>query len=127
MSTEKNEIDKLIKESLTSEDAKFYEELEEQNLMAKLGQAHKGKLGWLVRLMSVLHIVIFVLFIFCTVRFFNTGDTKELIQWAAAGFIAWGFMAMMKLFIWMQMDKNDVLRELKRIELQIAALSQKVD
>jgi hypothetical protein len=29
------------------------------------------------------------------------------------------FMGMMKLYLWMQMDKNDILRELKRIELQI--------
>ena len=35
------------------------------------------------------------------------------------------FGAMIKLYIWMQMDKNDVLRELKRIELQLAVLSSK--
>jgi hypothetical protein len=33
-------------------------------------------------------------------------------------------MGMLKLFVWMQMDKNDILRELKRLELQIATLAR---
>lgn len=125
MSSEKNEIDKLIKESLSSDDAKFYEQLEEKNIFGKLGQIHKGKMGWLVKLMTVMHIVIFGLFIYCTYRFFSTELTNELIKWTVAGFISWSFMAMMKLYIWMQMDKNDVLRALKRLELQMAVLTQK--
>ena len=34
-------------------------------------------------------------------------------------------MGMWKLFIWMQMDKYDILRELKRLELHVAILSGK--
>jgi hypothetical protein len=31
---------------------------------------------------------------------------------------------MLKLYVWMQMDKNDILRELKRLELQVYAVAQ---
>lgn len=125
MDKEKERIDKLIKETLNQEEARFYDELEEQNLLGKLGQAHTGKTGWLVTVMTIMHIVIFVLFVYSTVRFFGTDDTNELIKWASAGFLAVIFMGMLKLYIWMQMDKNDLLRELKRLELQISALSHK--
>ena len=120
-------IDDLIKEALSTEEAKFYDELGEQNLMEKLGEVHKGKMGWLALVITVMHMLIFVLFVYCTVQFFNTEITNELIKWASAGFLCMIFMGMMKLYLWMQMDKNDILRELKRLELQVATLSHKTD
>lgn len=118
-------IDDLIKAALSEEEAKFYDDLGEQGLIEKLGEVHKGKTGWLASIMTVMHILVFVVFIFCTVRFFNTEVTNELIQWACAGFLCMIFMGMMKLYIWMQMDKNDILRELKRLELQISVAANK--
>lgn len=120
MNNQEEKIDELIKEALSSEEAKFYDELGEQSLIGKLGNVHKGKTGWLVSIFTVMHVLVFVVFVFCTFRFLNTETTNELIKWAAAGFLCMIFMGMMKLYIWMQMDKNDILRELKRIELQIA-------
>ncbi len=116
-------IDTLIKAALTKEESKFYDALGEQSLMGKLGEVHKGKTGWLASIMTVMHILIFVVFVFCAVRFFNAELTNELIKWACAGFLCMIFMGMMKLYIWMQMDKNDILRALKRLELQVAAFT----
>lgn len=120
-------IDDLIKEALSKEEAKFYDELGEQNLMKKLSGVHKGKTGWLATLITVMHMLIFVVFVYCTVQFFNTEVTNELIKWASAGLLCMVFMGMMKLYLWMQMDKNDILRELKRLELQVSALSHKTE
>lgn len=127
MKKENEKIDELIKEALTKEEAVFYDELEEQTLFAKLAEVHKGKTGWLASIMTIMHVLIFVVFVFCTMRFLNTEVTNELIKWACAGFLCMIFMGMMKLYIWMQMDKNDILRELKRMELQVSALSHKTD
>lgn len=127
MKTDKEKIDALIKETLTKEEAKFYEELDEQNLLGKLGEVYRSKMGWLAIIMNVVHLIIFIAFVFCTVRFFGTDNTNELIQWASAGFLCMIIMAMLKLYVWMQMDKNDILRELKRLELQVATLSHKED
>lgn len=116
-------IDDLIKEALSKEEAKFYDELGEQNLIEKLGEVHKGKMGWLASLITILHVLIFIVFIYCTVIFFDTEITNEMIKWACAGFLCMIFLSMMKLYIWFQMDKNDILRELKRLELQVAAMT----
>lgn len=118
----KEKIDDLIKEALSSEDAKFYEALGEQTFLEKLGGVHKGKTGWLASVMTLMHIVIFIVFVYCAIQFFNTEITNELIKWASAGFLCMIFMAMMKLYIWLQIDKNDMLRALKRLELQLAIL-----
>ncbi len=127
MKKEKEKIDELIKESLNQEEAKFYDELEEQNLIGKMGEVYKSKVGWLAIVMNIVYLVIFGLFIYCMFRFFGTTETNELIKWASAGFLCMIFMGMLKLYFWMQMDKNDILRELKRLELQVATISGKLD
>ena len=124
MSKKTEKIDELIKETLSKEEAAFYDELEEQNLIGKLGEVYKGKLGWLAAIMYVVLLLMFMTFVYCIVQFFNTENTNELIKWASAGFLSMIAMGMLKLFVWMQMDKNDILRELKRLELQIATFSK---
>lgn len=125
MKTEKEKIDALIRETLTREEAKFYDELDEKNLLGKLGEVYRGKMGWLAIIMNIMHLVIFGLFVYCLVQFFGTENTNELLKWASAGFLCMIFMGMLKLYVWMQMDKNDILREIKRLELQVATMSQK--
>ena len=63
----------------------------------------------------------FVLFIYCLIQFFNVESTNELIKWGAGGFLSLLSVTMLKLFIWMQMDKNDILLALKKLELQLAS------
>jgi len=127
MKNERERIDELIKETLNQEDAKFYDELEEHNLIGKLREVYKSKVGWLAILMNVVHLAIFGVLIYCIIGFFDTQETNELIKWAAAGFLCLIVMGMLKLYIWMQMDKNDILREMKRLELQVATLNKKLD
>jgi len=122
MSLEKQNIDKLIKESLSADDAKFYDELEEENLLGKVGTTFKGKMGWLVIVMNIANLIFFGLLIYTIIQFFDAQGAEELIKWAMAIFGCFMFMAFTKLYVWMQMNKNDILRELKRIELQLAAL-----
>ncbi|MGI9550595.1 MAG: DUF6768 family protein [Aurantibacter sp.] len=127
MQTEKERIDELIKETLSQEEAKFYDNLEEQDLFGKLEDIHKGKLGWLIGLMNVMQLVFLGLLIYCVVQFFKVEATNDLIKWAAGGFCCVLAMAQIKLFVWMQMNKNDILRELKRLELQVSGIAHKLD
>ncbi len=123
---EEENIDKLIRETLSDSEAKFYDDLEEKNLMGKLVRASKGKTGWLVVTMSIVNLLIFVLFVYCIIQFFKADEIKVYIKWACGAFLAFTSMGMMKLYVWMQMDKNDLLREIKRLELQISSLSSRI-
>lgn len=117
------EIDKLIKETLSEEEAKFYGELDEQNVFQMVGGLFKGKNKWIMLLMNVITLVFFILFIYCVVQFFKTEVTKELIKWAAGAVIFLLGVSMLKVFAWMQMDKNALLREIKRLEIQLSSIS----
>ena len=59
----------------------------------------------------------------CAVQFFNAEGIREMILWAGAfGFSLLAVMAN-KIWYWMELNKNAIKREIKRLELQIARLA----
>lgn len=120
------DIDQLIKETLTKEEAKFYEDLDEQGVLAMIMGIFKGKNKWIMFMMNIMTLVFFTLFIYCVVQFFQTEVTKELIKWSIGAIMFLLGVSMLKVFSWMQMDKNALLREMKRLELQVSSLANKL-
>ena len=119
------DIDKLIKETLTEEEAVFYQELEEQTMWQMVFGLFKGKNKWILVAMNMVTLIFFGFFIFCLVQFFEASEIKELIKWASGSVIFLLGVSMLKIFAWMQMDKNALLREIKRLEVQILSLASK--
>lgn len=126
MKNNMEEIDRLIKETLTQEEAKFYDELDEQSLLEMVAGLFKTRNRWLMILMNIVQVISFGLFIYCVVQFVHANDTNELIRWTAAGGFCIMISTFLKLFSWLQMDKNAIIRELKRLELQVSSLSGKM-
>ena len=109
------DIDKLIKETLTQEEAKFYDELEEQNLFQMIGGLFQGKNKWIMYMMNFMTLVFFALFIYCVIQFFDVETTKELLKWGIGSVVFLFGVSMLKIFAWMQMDRKALIRELKRL------------
>ena len=126
MKNNKEDIDKLIKDTLTQEEAKFYDTLEEQSVLGMIFGLFKGKNKWLLILMNMMTVVFFGFFIYCVVQFFSVDTTKELLKWGLGSIVFMIGVSMLKVFAWMQMDKNALLRELKRLELQVSSLAGKI-
>jgi hypothetical protein len=126
MKTNMEDIDELIKETLSEEEAKFYDVLEEQNLLQMISGLFSGKNSWIVIMMSIVQVVFFGCFIYCAIQFFDTEVTNDLIKWGVFGTIMLIGSSMLKLFSWMQMDKKAIIREIKRLELQVSSLSGKI-
>lgn len=126
MKTKKEEIDRLIKETLTEQEAKFYDELDEQNVFEMLGEVYQGKNSWLMVLTNIIQVIFFGFFIYCAIHFFKVEETNELIKWSVFGGVALFAQSMLKMFTWMQMDKKAIIREIKRLEIQVSSLSGKI-
>ncbi|WP_034058169.1 DUF6768 family protein [Lacinutrix jangbogonensis] len=120
------DIDQLIKETLSQEEAKFYDALEEQNVLEMVFGLFKGKNAWILIAMNIVTVVFFCLFIYCVVQFFEVEATKELIKWGLGSVIFLLGVSMLKIFAWLQMDKNAILREIKRLELQVSSLAGRI-
>lgn len=126
MKNQTEDIDKLIKETLTQEEAKFYDSLEEQHVFAMIGGLFKGKNTWLLVIMNIVTVVFFGLLVYCLVQAFEVQDTNALILWLAGAFFCFIIIGMLKIFAWMQMHRNALTREIKRLELQVSSLSVKL-
>ncbi len=126
MKTKLEDIDQLITETLSKEEAKFYEDLKEQNFLEMALGIFSGKNSWIMIPMGIMQIVFFGLFVYCAVQFFNTEVTNELIKWGLFGTLSLFASSILKLFSWMQMDKKAIIREIKRLEIQVSSLSGKM-
>ena len=126
MKNEFEKIDELIKNALTEEESKFYDNLEEQNVFQMLGGLFQGKNKWIMLLMNFVMLIVFGFLIYSVVQFFNTEQTNEIIRWSLSIITCLLVISMLKMFLWMQMDKNSIKREIKRMELQISTLSSKL-
>ena len=126
MKTKMEDIDRLIKDTLTEEEAKFYDELDEQNVFKMVGGLYKGKNAWLTIIMHIMNTIVFGLLIYCIIQTFDAEETNDLILWIAGVFFSFMVMGMLKIFAWMQMHRNATMREIKRLELQVSSLSGKL-
>lgn len=127
MKKSNKEIDKMIKDALSSEEAKFYDELGEQSLPEMVGGLFVGKLKWLTVLTVIVQVILFIAAVYCAYQFFQVEEVREMIKWGAGFFMFMMATSMLKIFHWMQMDKNAIMREIKRMELQVVALSSKLE
>ena len=51
---------------------------------------------------------------------------RVMLLWAAACVVCMSGVSMMKVWYWMELNKNAVTREIKRLELQIARLAGRI-
>lgn len=122
-----NELDKKIQEALRKEDAELFEDFQgEQSLFEMMGDTFRGRHRWLVALMAFWSLVFFVLAILTAVKFFSAEATRDIVMWAAACILCMSAVSMLKLWYFLEMNKNCLTREIKRLELQIARLSGRI-
>jgi len=125
MKNEYQEVDKLITEVLTDEEAKYFKELEEQSLPQQVFGIYKGKMGWVHIYATIVMLPVFGLAVYAGYKFFTIDDTVQMMRWGAIMFLTWMATGFIKLFSWNQMDKNALIREMKRLEFQLSLLAKK--
>ena len=118
-------IDEIIHQALSKEEAEFYDQLDEQNMFDQWLSLYKGKLKWWTILITMVTLVFLGLGVYTLIEFLNAESTASMLKWGAGMFFCLIVISLMKLYGWMQMDKYALMRELKRLELQISMLASK--
>ncbi len=117
------EFDDKIRQALQAESDNVWKDVEEQGLFEQALDVMRGKHRFLTVIANVVMAVFFAMMVYCVVRFFDAQTTRTQIAWSVGFLTSNMFVAMMKMWFWMQMDKNTVIREVKRLELQVATLA----
>jgi hypothetical protein len=56
-------------------------------------------------------------------RLLAAAEVREMLAWALLAIFAMLTLALIKLWFWMELQRNGIVREVKRLELQIAAMA----
>ncbi|MEM9367628.1 MAG: DUF6768 family protein [Planctomycetota bacterium] len=121
-----DDLDEKILAALKAEDVEVLSQYEgESSLPTSVMQVYTGRRRWINLSATVVTFAVFALQVWCGYRFFNAETTRELIGWATGFLTLFVWVVMMKLWFWLEMLRNSVTREVKRLELQVALLNQR--
>lgn len=121
-------LDEAIRQTLSAEDAAFLEDLgADQPLHSQLMQTFQGKLAWMSIAGWIGGFALTAVLAYCGWQFVNAPDVREMLLWGGGASLACTGLAMVKAWFWLELQKNSVVREIKRLELQVARLASKTN
>ena len=114
-----NDLDRKIQDALrrggTAPDP-----LSEPNLAEEVLATFRGRHRWLTLLMVVLSTTLSVGAVWAALRFLGAESVAEQLRWGALGLLLVLMVSFMKVWFWLEMHTQRVLREVKRVELLLA-------
>jgi len=113
-----NALDDDIKKVLGDEDTS-YDLDREEGVFRQWAGIYRGKMRWMAIVATVESLVFMVLIVLAAIEFFQTDDTKWQIFYATGILLLGMLLLLVKLWGWMQMNRNAIQREIKRLELRI--------
>ncbi len=117
-----NELDRAIRQSLSAEDAELLERVD-PSLRQQVLATFEGQLRWLNVAGWIAGFVLFGVASVMTWRFIYAPTLEEMLRWGAAAALGFAGLALIKVWFWMELQKNAIMREVKRLEVQVASLA----
>lgn len=120
-----SKIDDAIHQALTEEDREFLARFEkEPGAVAQMASVFSGQLAWLYAAFIVVAVVLAPIGLYCVYQFFNATELRPLFYWGFGVITILIVLSVVRLVFFMQIHTNRMLREMKRLELQIVRLAQ---
>ena len=116
------DIDKEIERALSEEDKLLVSQFEDLGLFSYFKSLFRGKDAWVSILSIFFGIILQVLFFYCAYKFFTIADMNSKILWGGGAWFTAIMVAFMKVWFWMRMESNRVIREIKRLELRVTQM-----
>jgi len=89
----------------------------EPNLAEEVLTAFRGRHRWFSALIATVNLLFVAGTVWATVRFLGADTVSAQLEWGALAFVFLQAVMFIKLWFWLEMHTNRVLRELKRVEL----------
>lgn len=120
MTASDKDLDAMIAEALDAEDRELLDRFgTEPGYFAQAFGLFGGRLGWLMWLAYILNIAAAGLALWAAWHLFTATETLAAIRWGVATLAAMQFGLFMKGMMGEQLQNNRVIREVKRLELQL--------
>ncbi|HEX2854752.1 MAG TPA: DUF6768 family protein [Opitutaceae bacterium] len=97
----------------------------EPNLAEEILIAFRGRQRWQSSLLIILNLAIFAALVFAVVRFDGSAEVTAQLRWGGLALVLLLMITMLKIWFWLEMSTNRVLREVKRVELLLLSRPEK--
>ncbi len=115
------DLDQLVEAELSREERELLSRIgEEPGFFPQMLGLFSGRLGWVNAAMMVAQTALFVAGAYLAWRFFGAAEPAEQLRWGLPAAVLLLASLMIKLALWPEVHSNRLMRELKRIELQLA-------
>jgi hypothetical protein len=119
-------LDDAIHSALTEEDKEFFAQFEkEPSTLQIAGGVFSGPLGWIYVAFLIVAVILAPIGLYSVWQFLIATEMRPLAYWGAAAAGILVVLSVVRIVFFMQINTNRILRELKRLELQVARLSAK--
>jgi hypothetical protein len=120
-------MDDLITRALNDEDRALLAQHAEPSYFAQATGLFRGPLAWTMWLAYTVGGVAFVFAAWALWRMGIAIDALEAVRWGVGALVLLQFTMLTKTFMGSHMEANRMLREIKRLELQVAMLRNERD
>ena len=103
-----------------------YDEPREDTIWSMAGDFYNRRMLSMVVILWAWGLARMAVIILSGIKFFAGATTTYQIMYAAIFICGWQLMAIVKIFAWQLIHRNGIMREIKRLELSIAALGEAV-
>lgn len=117
-----NKIDELIGKALTDEDRALLSQQAEPGYLAQAFGVFRGPLAWALWVTYVAGAAAFAGCIYALWQMATGTDVLAVIKWGVGALLLFQFAMLAKTFMGNHLEANRLLREVKRLELQVSLL-----
>ena len=121
-----SKLDQRIEEMLEAEDRALMQQLGEQGVFGQVSGLFQGKMGWISVITILVGFVAAIIGFYAGWQFILAEQTISMIRWGALAWASFFSLGLIKMWSWMRMETNRTLREIKRLELQVVRVLEKV-
>ena len=116
-----DKLDAMIDEALNAEERELLGAIgEEPGYFRQIWGIFEGPIGWVSWLLMVVQSLMFIAAVYAAIQFFGADDALQALRWGIPSATLLVLSAQMKFLMWPSLQANRVIREVKRLELQVA-------
>ncbi|TDR47363.1 hypothetical protein DFR29_10222 [Tahibacter aquaticus] len=117
-----SKFDDLIGQALTEEDRALLASHAEPGYLSQAMGLFRGPMSWVMWLVNVANGVSFLVGVYALWQMVNATDALLAVKWGIGALFLFQITTLCKTFMGNRMEANRMLREIKRVELQLSLL-----
>ena len=120
-----SDIVEKIRNALVAEDQKAIDEIDDgAGLFELIGLTFKGKQAWMTYYMYFLGLIVASALVYFVIQYLGAADIKTSLNWALLILGCLFMITLIKILSWQQIQKAELLREIKRLEMRIMLVAE---